>query len=167
MKKLLAVIALGLTMMTAAAQSHNVVLHYGEKTWTDGEQEVVDQQIRIWDLMTFRDVKTLNTLFAPNAIFLGAKGYSKADQVINTIESGAVRYKKVCVYDMEIRCVGKQVMVYSTITIASEENGKEVITPFYVTSLFAKGKNEWQIGSMIYTPRTVGPDGQRISITQN
>lgn len=165
MKKVLAIFALGLTMMTAAAQSHNVSLLYGNKTFTDGEQAIVDQYVRIWDLMVFQDTKTLSGIFYPNVIFLGAEGYCTADAVTGAIDSGKIRYKKICVYDIEIRAVGQQAMVYSTITILSEQNGKEVVTPFYVTSLFLKNKGQWQLGSMTSTYRTEGPDGRRITIS--
>lgn len=167
MKKALAAFALTLCFMSAFAQSENVALLYGNKTWTDAEEQVVEQQVRFWDLMVMGDTKSLQSFFYPNVIFVGGEGYTTAEHVINALNSGKTEYKKVNIYNMEIRFCGREAMVYTTLSVLSKEDGKRVVTPLYVTSLFIQNKGEWQLGSMTTVVRTTGQDSDKISIVRN
>ncbi len=164
MKKLLSIITVLSLTLSALAQGFQTPTPYAEQTWSDKEKELVDLQQKVWDLMAAKDAEGLRPIFHPEAMFVHMGGYWGTEQELQSIGSGFLWYKKAEIFHVDVKFVGDDALVYSTITLTAGLGANEVITPFYVTSLFKKVKGKWMLGSFVFTTRISGPDGNKVRI---
>ncbi|MCE2616937.1 MAG: aldo/keto reductase [Phocaeicola sp.] len=164
MRKLMSFIVVCLLAVAAYAQREPQPTPYAEQTWPKQEKEIVDLQQKIWNLMAKKDTNSLRTLFHDQAMFVHMGGYWGKEQELQAIGNGFLWYKKADIFHVDVKFVGADALVYSTITLTAGVGDREVVTPFYVTSLFKKEKGRWQLGSFIFTTRISGPDGNKVRI---
>ena len=164
MKRFILTLIAIVSLSIVHAQSFQMPTPYAEQTWSDAEKELVDLQQNIWDLMAAKDADALRPIFHPEAMFVHMGGYWGTEQELRAIGEGFLWYKKAEIFHVDVKFVGDDALVYSTITLTAGLGNNEVITPFYVTSLFKKNEGVWQLGSFVFTTRVSGPDSDKVRI---
>jgi len=164
MKYLFSFIFSIMAVFSVHAQAPQMPTPYAEQTWTAQEKEVVDLQQQIWDLMAAKNADALSPLFHDEAMFVHMGGYWGKEQELQLIGSGMLWYKKAEIYHVDVKFVEGDVVLYTTMTLTAALGPNEVVTPFFVTSVFKKVKTQWLLGSFVFTTRVMGPDGDKVRV---
>jgi hypothetical protein len=119
---------------------------------SSAEQEIITLSKNKWLWMAERNVKALDTLFAPDAVFVHMGGTMDKTQELGVIESGMIQYKDAQIQEVSVRFVGPTTAILlNRIRLVAVVGGNEVVNPFTVTEVYVKVDGAWRLGSLSFT----------------
>ena len=117
------------------------------------EAELTILSAKKWVWMAEKNVDELSRLFHKDAMFVHMGGAWGRTAELRTIEMGGIWYKKADVHRVESRISGAAAVVYSDIQLTSEVGGHEVSYPFYVSEVYTKIGDQWQLITLSFTKK--------------
>jgi hypothetical protein len=144
-------IALGL-ICTQSALAQPAPQGQAQTSRSSAEQEIITLSKNKWLWMAERNVKSLDTLFAPEAVFVHMGGTMDKTQELGVIESGRIQYKDAQIQEVSVRFVGPTTAILlNRIRLVAVVGGNEVVNPFTVTEVYVKVDGAWTLGSLSFT----------------
>jgi hypothetical protein len=119
---------------------------------SSADQEIVTLSKDKWRWMAERNVKALDMLFAPEAVFVHMGGTMDKTQELGVIASGRIQYKDAQIQEVSVRFVGPTTAILlNRIRLVAVVGGNEVVNPFTVTEVYVKVDGAWKLGSLSFT----------------
>jgi hypothetical protein len=119
---------------------------------SSAHQEIITLSKDKWRWMAERNVKALDTLFAPEAVFVHMGGTMDKTQELGVIESGRIQYRDAQIQEVSVRFVGPTTAILlNRIRLVAVVGGNEVVNPFTVTEVYVKVGGAWTLGSLSFT----------------
>jgi hypothetical protein len=119
---------------------------------SSADQEIITLSKDKWRWMAERNVKALDALFAPGAVFVHMGGTMDKTQELGVIESGRIQYKDAQIQEVSVRFVGPTTAILlNRIRLVAVVGGNEVVNPFTVTEVYVKVDGAWTLGSLSFT----------------
>ena len=158
-----ALLSLGLVLgvtSTHATVAQPASQGQAQASLSSADQEIITLSKNKWLWMAERNVKALDTLFAPEAVFVHMGGTMTKSQELGVIESGSIQYKDAQIQEVSVRFVGATTAILlNRIRLVAVVGGNEVVNPFTVTEVYVKVDGAWKLGSLSFT-RMMTPPGQ-------
>ncbi|MGN0007825.1 MAG: aldo/keto reductase [Alistipes sp.] len=117
------------------------------------ESEVAALSAKMWQWLAEKRVGKLARLFHRDAMFVHMGGTWGRTAELKTIAGGAIWYKHADIRRTEARISGNTATVYSDMQLTSEVNGREVSYPFFVSEVYTKNGDEWQLLTLAFTKK--------------
>jgi hypothetical protein len=117
-------------------------------------KELVELSRQKWLWMAARDVRSLEKLFDPQAVFVHMGATMSTREELGVIESGRIQYKQADIQEISARFIGETAIVLSRIQLIAIVGGNEVTNPFTVTETFVKQAGAWKLAALSFTRRT-------------
>lgn len=117
----------------------------------NNKEEILELSKRKWQYMAEQNIDSLDNLFHSEAVFVHMGGTMNKEQELNTIKTGAIRYKHAEIKETSVRFIGNTAIVLDRIRLTAIVGGNEVVNPFMVTEVYIKVNNEWKLRSLSFT----------------
>ena len=115
------------------------------------EQAVIDLSAEKWRWMAERNVASLEALFHEKAVFVHMGGSWGKEQVLETIKSGGIHYKKADIHEVSVNIIDNTAILLNRITLLAIVGGNEVVNPFMVTEVYVQQNGGWKLASLSFT----------------
>jgi len=118
---------------------------------SSADQEIITLSKNKWLWMAERNVKALDTLFAPEAVFVHMGGTMTKRQELDVIKGGMIQYKEAQIQEVSVRFVGTTAILLNKIRLVAVVGGNEVVNPFNVTEVYVRLDGAWKLASLSFT----------------